>query len=163
MIPIDNVLRWIFLLVPEDTNSIATEHYKLISRIGITKPRLEVLFVLELFDFGRLIFIINTAFPAVAVNIGQLVDGNCVFLVQRRAMKLFCCSRGLLWSVIFNKSKPGSISIACYSTGMTSVPFRHVFVVHRHKDGILSCLAHSIEFPEQEFDELWLLFCINDR
>ena len=53
---------------------------------------------------GLMIFIIDPSFSTISLDIRKLVDGECMLLVQRRAMEGFGCSDSLFGCLIFNKS-----------------------------------------------------------
>lgn len=71
---INNVLRLVLLHVPENTDFVAAEKGKLVSSIWVTEPRSQVFFLLEGWDFGWGVLLIDTPFAAVALDIGKLVD-----------------------------------------------------------------------------------------
>lgn len=102
---VDNGLGRVILHVPVHAHLVSAVESKLIPSSGIRQPPAQMLLLLEGLDVGWLVFLVDPSFTAIAVDIRQLVDGDCVFLVERDTVQMLHCSHGLLGSVIFNKSK----------------------------------------------------------
>jgi hypothetical protein len=69
-----------------------------------------VLLFLELLDLGGVVLLVDAAFASVAVDIGELVDAQGVFLVERGVVELADRSGGLGGRRILDKRKPAEVS-----------------------------------------------------
>jgi hypothetical protein len=118
----------------------------------------------EGWDLGGDIFVVNFAFTAILFDIGQLVDGKCVFLVQGNAVKLFSRGYSLLGGLIFDKGKPGPVSARDFGSCGSNIPFGHALLIHGHVDRLIAVLylAGRIETLGEELDQLWLLIVVDD-
>lgn len=81
MVSIHDRLGVILFVVPEDSNLVAAEHGKFISRVGIAEPRAKMFLVSERLDIWCLIFIVDSSFSAKSIDIRELVYAQYMFLV----------------------------------------------------------------------------------
>ena len=65
-----------------------------------------MLLVLEFFNMWRLVLIIYATYPAILLNICELVDRECVLFVEWCTVQLLCCRYRLFRCAIFNKGEP---------------------------------------------------------
>ena len=129
----------VLLLVPEDTDILATVHDELVSALVITQPPAQVLLLLERCDLRLLVVLIDATLPAVALDVGKLVDGDGVLLVQRGAVQGLDGGDGLRGGLVFDESVSSSLLGG---------------VVHGHEDVLLLGLAGGGELAQQELDKL---------
>lgn len=66
---VDDILGRMVLVVPENANLVSTVKGKLITRVGVCKPRAEMLLLLERLDGGGLVLFVNAPFATVAFDI----------------------------------------------------------------------------------------------
>jgi hypothetical protein len=103
---IDNVLWWVGLVVPEHTNLVVAVQGELITGVGISHPRAQVLLLLERLHNGGLVLLIDATFATIALNIHQLVHGQSVLLIEGNAVELLDGSHCLLGGLVFDKGEP---------------------------------------------------------
>jgi hypothetical protein len=72
---VDDILWWVGLVVPEHTNLVVAVQGELITGVGISHPRAQVLLLLERLHSGGLVLLIDATFATIALNIHQLVHG----------------------------------------------------------------------------------------
>ncbi len=60
-------------------------------------------FLMEFFDIGWLVFVVNTSFPAISFDICELINGESVLFINKGAMKLLGSCNSLLWCLILDK------------------------------------------------------------
>lgn len=102
---IDNILGRVVLVVPEDADLVAAVEGELVTSVGVGEPRAEVLLLLKGFDSGGLVFLVDTSFTTVAVNIHQFVDSESVLLVEGDTVQGLHGSDGLFGSLIFDEGE----------------------------------------------------------
>lgn len=96
-----------------------------------------------------LVLVIDATFTSISINVGQLVDGESVLLVEGGAMQGFGSCDRLLRSLIFNESEPRLVLAEVFVTGLlNSSPFGHLLVVQRHEDRLLLRLPHGVELAQ---------------
>lgn len=114
LLPVDNVLGRILLVVPEDADRIPSEHDELVpaapARVRHEGP--EVLLLLELLDLGRLELFVHAAFSPVPVDIGELVDAQGVPLVQRGIVELPHRGGGFGGRRVLDEGKPAGLRVS---------------------------------------------------
>lgn len=74
-----------------------------------------------------MVFVINTAFSSVPINVGNLVDSKGVFFVKRDSVKGFCRSDCLFRRFIFHESKALNVSGILYLVVLI-IPFGLVVI-----------------------------------
>ena len=62
------------------------------------------------FNMWRLVFIIDAALSAIAINVGEFVDCKGMFFVKSSSVELSYCGGGLFGGIIFNKGKSVVVS-----------------------------------------------------
>ena len=70
-----------------------------------------MLLLLEIGDIGWLVLIVDTSFSTIPVDVCELVDGECVLLVDSHAVELLGCCDSLLWRVILDEGVAVFISM----------------------------------------------------
>ena len=63
-----------------------------------------MLFFCKFIDLGRLIYVIDAAFPSIPFDVCDLVDGESMSLVDGGTVELLGSCDGLLWGLVFDKS-----------------------------------------------------------
>ena len=86
ILPVKYIFWEILLLVPEDADAFASEHYHLISTAGIAKPPPQMVLLCKIINMRFMVFVVNATLSAVSFNVRQFVDCKCVLLVERRAV-----------------------------------------------------------------------------
>ena len=62
-----------------------------------------MLLLLEIGDIGWLVLVVDTSFSTIPFDFCELVDGECVLLVDSRAVELLGSCDSLLWRVILDE------------------------------------------------------------
>jgi hypothetical protein len=120
-----------------------------------------MLLFLEGLDCGGLVLLADLALTAIAVDVGELVDGNGVLLVERRSMQGLDGGYGFGGGAELDKGVSGrriSKQPWCIASAKVGLPFCDAVVVQRHEYAIFLHLAHIIQFSQQELGEFWLIF-----
>lgn len=86
VLPILNHLRRIFLLVPEHTHSIPSQHDKLVSAIWVTEPPAEMFFLSKVIEVRCLVLVVDASFSSITFDVCKLVYGEGVPSVYGGAM-----------------------------------------------------------------------------
>ena len=107
---VDNVLGLILLVVPVNSNAVTSVHDELVSAAtgGILKKPSQVLLLHKLVDVWRLVLLVNASFAAVSLDIGHLVDAECVLLVERNHVQLPRRGGSLTRGGVFHKCETGN-------------------------------------------------------
>jgi hypothetical protein len=105
---IDDVLWGVGLVVPEHTDLVVAVEDKLITGVGISHPRAQVLLLLERLHHGGLVFLIDATFATIALNIHQLVHGQSVLLIEGNSVELLNGSDCLFGGLVFDEGEPNS-------------------------------------------------------
>lgn len=117
-----------------------------------------MLLLLERLDVGRVVLLVDASFTSIAVNVSELVYSYRVFLVEWSAVEGLDGCGGFAGCCELDKSIT-DVASALHNPGEArcrNSPFCHALVVCRHKDCILTDLAHRGEFSQEELDELRL-------
>lgn len=128
----------VLLLVPENTDILATVHDELVPALMVAQPPAQVLLLLERRDFGLLVVLVDATLPAVSLDVGEFVDGDGVLLVEGGAVQGLDGGDGLGGSLVFDK---------CVSSSLL------VGIVHGHENVVLLGLADGGELAQQELDK----------
>lgn len=109
VLTVDNVLGLISLVVPENTDVIATIHDELVAATarGVLEPPSEVLALLERRDCGGVVGLVHSSFGSVSLNIADLVDAQNVLLVEGHHIELAGGGLGLSGGGVLYESKSG--------------------------------------------------------
>jgi hypothetical protein len=102
---IHDILWGIGLVVPEDADLVVAVKGELITGLLVSHPRAQVLLLLERFQSGGLVFLIDPTFATITLNIHQLVHGECVLLIERDTVQLLDGGHGLLGGFVFHEGK----------------------------------------------------------
>lgn len=138
---VDNRVGLLVSLVPEDTDAVAAVHDKLVTAVVVTQPPAQMLLLLEGLEFRGSVILLNAAFATEALNIGELVDGHGVFLVQRGAVKGLDGGLGLCGRLVLDKG----------------VALGHVgLVADGHEDQVFTGLTSADELAQDELNKLSL-------
>lgn len=103
---------------------------------------------------GWMIFVIDTAFTSVPLNVRYFVDCESVLFIERSPMQGFCCSDCLFRRFVFYESEPLIVSRILVLVIDLKIPFCHFFLVERHVDRIFFRFAHRIQPLQQNFYQL---------
>jgi hypothetical protein len=161
VLTIHDVLWVVLLPVPKDPDMVAPVHDELIPGVDtvrvISNPPSQVLLLREWVNARRTILLLDATFPSVTINIGELVDGDGVLLVEGSAVEGFGGGDGLLGRLIFHKGEARcgegeSVSYRCVIRRGRG-PFRHALVSQRHEDGIFPGLARRVEPLQQKLEK----------
>lgn len=167
MLAVDNVLGLVSLVVPEDTDVIATIHDELVAATtrGVLEPPSEVLALLERSDCGGVVGLVHSSFGSVSLNIADLVDAQNVLLVEGHHVELAGGRLSLGGGGVLHESESGwgLATSPCESDATCDVyiPHRLSIFAHGHVNSLLFRLAHGVELLEQKFDQLGLLFGVD--
>jgi hypothetical protein len=102
---VDNILRRVALVVPENPNLVAAVKGELVTGIGVPEPRAQVLLLCEWFDSRRLVFLVDTSFPAITFDIHQFVNEEGMLLIKGRSVQLLYGGNGLLCGFVLDEGK----------------------------------------------------------
>lgn len=104
---LDDVLRLILFIVPEDTNVVATVHDELITATTgrVLEPPSQVLTLGEIFNLRSVVSLIDTALASVALDVTNLVDAQNVLLVERSAVELAGGGSGFSGRRVFDEGE----------------------------------------------------------
>ena len=102
---VDHILWGVGLVVPEHAHLVIPVERKLITGVGISHPRAQVLLLLERLDMGRLVILLNAALATIALDIHQLVHGEGVLLVQGNAVQLLDGGDGLFGGLVLDEGE----------------------------------------------------------
>jgi hypothetical protein len=134
---VDNRVRLIVSLVPENANAVAAVHDKLVAAVVVTQPPAQVLLLLERLNLGGRVVLVDAALATEALDIGKLVDGHGVLLVQRGAVQGLDSGLSLCGRLVLDEG----------------VTLGHLgFVANGHEDKVLAGLAGRGELAEDELD-----------
>lgn len=64
-----------------------------------------MLLLLEGFDGGGLVFLVDASFPAITIDIHQLVNGESVLLIEGYTVQLLDGSDGLFGGLVLNEGE----------------------------------------------------------
>ena len=104
-------------------------------------PPAEMVLFLELFHLRGAVLVVDATLASKALDVGKLVDGHGVLLVQRSAVQELDGGDGLFGCLVLDKG----------------VAFSHVgLFVEGHEDQVLAGLAGGCELAQDEFNELLL-------
>lgn len=138
---VDNRFGLLVSLVPENADAVTTVHDELVTTVVVTQPPAQVLLLLERFNLGGRVVLVDAALATKALNVGQLVDSHGVLLVQRGAVQGLDGGLGLCGRLVLDKG----------------VALGHVgLVADGHEDEVLAGLASSGELAEDKLDQLCL-------
>lgn len=141
VLAVDNRVGLLVPLVPEDADTVAAVHDKLVAAVVVAQPPAQVLLLLELVHLRRVVLLLDAALTAEALDVGKLVDSHSVLLVQWGTVQRLDGSLGLCGRLVFDKG----------------VSLGHLVVVAEgHQDVVLACLADGGELAKDELDELSL-------
>jgi hypothetical protein len=99
-----------------------------------------VLLLLKGRDLGGRVLLVDAALLAVAVDVGELVDGHDVLLVQRRAVQLLDGGDGLGGRAVLDKGVALGLAV----------------VAHGHVHAVLLDLADRVQLAQHKLDQLAL-------
>jgi hypothetical protein len=102
---IDDVLWWVGLVVPEHADLVVPVEGELITSVGISHPRAQVLLLLERLELGSVVFLLDASLTTIALNIHQLVHSQGVLLIERNTVQLLDGGEGLFGGLVFNKGE----------------------------------------------------------
>jgi hypothetical protein len=137
-LPVYDGLGLILLLVPEDTDVLGTVHDELVTALVVAQPPAQVLLLLEWRNLGLLVVLVDAALSSIALNVGELVDGDSVLLVERGSVQGFAGGDGLCRCLVFDESVSSSLASG---------------LIHGHEDVVLLGLAGGGELAQQELDK----------
>lgn len=85
MLSINNIFGLVLLVVPEYSDRLSPVHDELVSSTTarVRHERSEVFLLHELIDFRSGIVFVDATLSSIAVNVGQFIDTQRVFLVER--------------------------------------------------------------------------------
>lgn len=114
---VDDLIWGILLLVPEDTNVVATVHDELIAGVDIGQPPAEVLLLDVLILLWWLVGLVDSSLSSVTLNIGELVDVDGMLLVESDAAEGLAGSKGLFGGFVLNESISAKIPLSIHALG----------------------------------------------
>lgn len=109
VLPVYNDFRDLFFPVPENSNTLATVHHKLISAVWIPQPRAKVLFSCKGFNGWWIVFIIDPSLSAISLDVCKLVYCDSVLFIKGCAMERFSCCDSLLRRFVLDKCIPAEL------------------------------------------------------
>jgi hypothetical protein len=107
VLAVHNNLRRLLLVVPEDANLLATVHGDLVTAVGLTQPPAQMLGLLKGRNLRCVVLLVDASLLAVTVNVGQLVDGHGVLLVEGGSVELLDGGDGLGGCAVLDKGVAG--------------------------------------------------------
>jgi len=109
MLPVDDILGLVLLVIPEDADGVSPVHNELVAAAigGVGHKPPKVLLLLEGLYLGGNKLLADATFPPIPVNVGELVDTQGVLLVEGHIVELPDSGRGLSGGRVLDESEPG--------------------------------------------------------